>query len=212
MNSVALIILAVWASIFAREGGTQSKRSKSKSRASAALLTFAILFACGGIGFQIFSAFQHHTNDTTLARYYSDKWDNCTQKRKLAAITLVEYLEKGNWNSVTNDTYALNAVLGFFDTLGHDVLCGQMSAKAAHEHFVADIEVYYQASAEYIVDTESDTADKTTFENVKPLFDEVVKIEASKNKKAISGFRLSKADLLEYLQSEISAVNLKESK
>lgn len=215
LNSIGLILLAIWASVFARQGGNDSTKLKlpqPKSHASKILLTLAVLFALGGIGFQLFSAFQHHSNDTTLVRYYDDKWDDSTQKRKLAATTLIEYLQKGDWSSVTNDTYALNSVLGFFDKLGQAVVQGQMSGNVAHEHFAADIQVYYQASAEYIAETQSDAADTTTFENVKPLFDEVMKIEASKNKKATSAFHLSKSDLLEYLQSEISAVNLKESK
>jgi hypothetical protein len=115
-----------------------------------------------------------------------------TKKRAVAATALFEYMEKGKWTLVTNDTQGLDAVLLFFDRIGYDHLEGEISTKVAHEYFDATLRYYYQASEDYITQAQSESPDSsTTFENVKPLFNAVAELEAEKTKRTMTELRFT---------------------
>ena len=65
----------------------------------------------------------------TLIKNYDSEFENMTKKRALAAIAILEFLSKGNWSSVTNNTDGLDEVLGFFDTLGYGLEKKQFDAE-----------------------------------------------------------------------------------
>jgi hypothetical protein len=221
MSSLALLLIAIWVGVYAREGeslrnGTshrKPKRTKATSHAAVSLLIAVVVLASGSAVFQIISAFQRHATDTQLIRYYDDQFSNMTQKRKLAASALEEYMIKKKWSLVTNNTDGLDDVLNFFDALGNDVRHGAISANVAHEYFQADIAPYYQASQEYISESRTNEGDsEATFEFIKPLYDDVQRIEAKKANRTIEELRLSDSALKIYLDSEINAANLKDAK
>jgi hypothetical protein len=149
--------------------------------------------------------------DTTLAKKYDEQFENMTRKRARAAIAIQEYLSKGDWNLVTNNTDALDDVLGFFDIMGYDEQHGLINPDVLHEYFCDDIMAYYQASSNYIAKVQKSEGE-TTFANIKSLFDAVVEIEAKKEHTNVGAIGWDKADLLGYFQSETNAGNLKDSK
>jgi hypothetical protein len=154
---------------------------------------------------------QSDIKDTTLVKNYDDKFENMTKRRALAAIAIQEYLSKGKWSLVTNNTDALDDVLGFFDTMGYDQANGLLNPNALHEYFCDDIMAYYQASADYITEVQK-TEGATTFEHIKPLFNLMVETEAAKEHTNANAIYYSKKDLEDYFKSETNSVNLKEDK
>ncbi len=148
--------------------------------------------------------------DTALAKDYDTRFENMTKWRALAAITIQEYLSKGKWSLVTNNTDALDAVLGFFDLMGYDQERGLLSPDTLHEYFCDDIMSYYQASQGYIADVQKKEG-STVYEHIKPLFETVRKIEAGKTPKIkIDEVYFTKDELWKYFQSETNSVNLKD--
>jgi hypothetical protein len=222
LNGLAIILVGIWAAVFAWDkergkehpsGGKKPRPSRAKSRISTLLLTIVILLAVSSTAFQIVSAFQHHAADTQLVRYYDDQFNNMTQKRKMAALALREFMAKKRWSLVTNNIDGLDSVLSFFDSLGNEVSHGAISPETAHEYFQGDISPYYQASLEYIFETRTNEGESAaTFEFIKPLFDDVQKVEAKKSGRNVADLKLSDAALKEYLDSEINSPNLKDGK
>jgi hypothetical protein len=150
--------------------------------------------------------------DTTLAKDYDTRFENMTKRRALAAITIQEYLSKGKWSLVTNNTDALDDVLGFFDLMGYDQERGLLSPDTLHEYFCDDIMSYYQASKDYIADVQKKEG-ATVFEHIKSLFETVRKIESEKSPKInIDEVYFTKDELWKYFQSETNSVNLKTDK
>lgn len=149
--------------------------------------------------------------DTTLIKSYDDKFEHMTRKRALAAIAIEEYLSKGKWNLVTNNTDGLDEVLSVFEIMGYDEQHGLINPKTVYEYFYEDIVAYYQSSADYIVMVQkSDGA--TTYANIKPLYETMIEIEMKEEHTNLAGIQWSKADFLDYFKSETNSVNLKEDK
>ncbi len=151
-------------------------------------------------------------SDVAVAKDYDDKFEHMTKRRALAAIVVQEYLSKGKWSLVTNNTDALDDVLGFFDLMGYDQERGLLSPATLHEYFCDDIMSYYQVSKDYIADVQTKEG-ATTFEHIKPLFEVVRKIESEKTPKIkIDEVYFTKDELWKYFQSETNSVNLKVDK
>ncbi len=148
--------------------------------------------------------------DTALAKNYDDKFENMTQKRAKAAVAIQEYLSKGDWNLVTNNTDALDEVLGFFDIMGYDEQHGLVNPDVLHEYFCDDIMAYYLASAGYIAKLQKSEG-QTVYANIKPLYDIMVETEAKKEHTNTAAIRWDRADLIDYFKSETNSVNLKEN-
>ena len=149
--------------------------------------------------------------ETKLAEDYDHEFKSMTQKRAKAAVAIHEYLSKGDWNLVTNNTDALDDVLGLFDIMGYDEQHGLINPDVLHEYFCDDIMAYYLASADYIAKLQKSEG-ATTFANIKPLYDTMIEIEAKKEHTNAAAIRWDKAGLIEYFQSETNSVNLKENK
>jgi hypothetical protein len=150
-------------------------------------------------------------NASTLTKDYDAKFEGMTKKRAQAASAILEYLSKGKWSLVANNTDALDDVLGFFDTMGYDEEHGSLNADVLHEYFCDDIMAYYQASADYIAEVQQKEG-ATAFAHIKPLFDLMVKTEANKEHTKTTEISFSNDDLVKYFKSEINSVNLKEDK
>jgi hypothetical protein len=146
-----------------------------------------------------------------LVKNYDDRFENMTKRRALAAITIQEYLSKGKWSLVTNNTDALDDILGLFDTMGYDQEKGLLDPDALHEYFSGDIMAYYQVSEGYVVAVQK-AEGATTFEHIKPLFNLMVDTEAKKEHTSTNKVYYTKDDLIKYFQSETNSVNVKEDK
>lgn len=152
--------------------------------------------------FQMVAAMEHHAYDTESIKYYDEKFDKMQHARMLAATVLMEVHKSGNWNTPTNQTDSLDDVLGFFDQLGYDEQHGKISADVAWEYFYDDIADYYQGSVEYIAISQKD--DPTWFDNIKPLYNDVAKVQAAKTHRQLTELHISDEDYLDYLRSEIN--------
>jgi hypothetical protein len=147
------------------------------------------------------AAAHHHNYDPELVLRFEDKFDGMKQQRAQAATAIYEYLQKGNWDSVTN-TDDLDNVLGFFDELGFYWKNGEMSATVLHEHFYDVLEIYYQGASGYIAkDQKQESA--TDFEYVKPLFKTLAKIEAKRARQQTFDYISDTNIYLENLKSEM---------
>ena len=149
---------------------------------------------------QYMASAHHRVYDTDIARVYDERFnrERMIASRVQAATALKEYHEKGKWDLVTNSIDGLDLVLGVFDDLGYDEQHGRISADVVHQYFYEDLEGYYQGSLEYIANYQK--ADPTVFANIKPLFNDVVRVQIQKSGNVP---RLTDADYLEYLCSEI---------
>ncbi len=154
-----------------------------------------------GLILQLMAASSHNNYDTDTIKNYDQKFDKMVQERISAATALKEYYQKGNWDAVTNSTDGLDYVLGFWDNMGYDEQHGKISANVAWQYFYDDIADYYQGSFEYIAISQKD--DPTWFENIKPLFDDVTKIEGKRRNRQPAELHISGTNYLEYLRSEI---------
>lgn len=205
MNALTLIVLAIIGVIAALP------ENNRKPKVPGYLWAILALCVVGALVVQLISAKHHHDNSTDLARHYEDKFDGMPKKRNLAALVLIEYLEKGQWSVVTNETDGLDSVLGFFDRLGYDEQHGMISAKVVHQYFDGDVRVYYQASRAYIQESQLQGPDsESTFEYIKPLFENVLKVESKKTGRPVNSLYLSNDDLVNYLNAELRAVSLDE--
>jgi hypothetical protein len=209
--SFSLPLFIAWLALmpFAKKNDELNKLARAKSAKKAGWHTWnlnrLIWIACGLSLFGAFAQFmaftQHRTYDTDAIKYYDEKFNKMEQKRISAATALKEYYQKGNWDLVTNSTDRLDDVLGFWDNLGYDEQHGKISAEVAWNYFYDDIADYYQGSLEYIAISQKE--DPTWFENIKPLFDDVTKIEAQRRHRQTAELRISGTNYLEYLRSEI---------
>ncbi|HTB83070.1 MAG TPA: hypothetical protein VK742_05395 [Candidatus Sulfotelmatobacter sp.] len=132
-----------------------------------------------------------------------------TKKRTSAATAILEFMEKSDWSAVTNNTDGLDAVLGFFDTLGYGLEKKQLDADGVYEYFCDDILSYYQGCEEYIRKVHQ--SDPTEFVHFKPLY-EAMRIAAANQPPKISTNEIyfTKPELIKFFQSETNSVNLKD--
>jgi hypothetical protein len=144
-----------------------------------------------------------------LTKGYDNEFNDMTRKRALAANAIQEYLAKGNWNLVTNNTDALDAVLGFFDTLGYSLEKKQVDSDAVYEYFCDDILSYYQGSREYIEKVQ--ISDPTELVHLKPLYETMRTLAATQPPKVNrSEIYFTKPELMKFFQSETNSVDLKD--
>jgi hypothetical protein len=223
MSLLALIILGIWTAVFALPAySSPTKRNKKKTgvggsqprkrKLQIALLCVLFVLVTGSLLFQVMSAFHHYTYDTDAVKYYSDKFDSnrLVQWRITAARTLAEYRSGTNkkWDSLANGTDDLDEVLGFFDDLGYDEQHGKISAEVVYQEFYQDIFFYYQCSEEYISYCQK-TDSKEDYVSIKPMFDDIEKIESKKTGQPISALAWSDKDISDYLKSEMALTESK---
>jgi hypothetical protein len=147
------------------------------------------------------AAAHHHNYDPELVLRFEDKYDGMKQQRAQAATAIYEYLQKGNWNSVTN-TGDLDDVLGFFDELGFYWKNGELSSTVLYEHFYDDMRIYYQGANGYITKNQKQES-VADFEYVKPLFTALEKVEAKRTQRQVSDSISDTNAYLEDLKSEM---------
>jgi hypothetical protein len=215
MNTLAIILLGIIGAIAAN---AENRKKNQPFKLPGPKYLWYLLGAVVVLGavFQVVTPFQKHTRemhqrtyDTILIKEFNREFENeMTQKRKLAAVAITEYLEKGNWDTVTNDTDAVDKVLEFFERIGFDEQRGVISAEVAHEYFSSDILFYYQACSNYIADTQ--TTEPSAFEHIKPLADDILKIESKKTGKPVWDLRFSNEGMANYCDHEYNSFTLKD--
>ena len=153
----------------------------------------------------------HQQTGIALIKNYNSEYENMTKKRASAAVAILEFLSKGNWSSVTNNTDGLDDVLGFFDALGYGLEKKQLDSDTVYEYFCDGILSYYQGSRGYI--DKIHTADPTALVHLTPLYESMRTAAANQPPKVNSSeIYFTKQELIKFFQSETNSVNLKEEK
>jgi hypothetical protein len=160
------------------------------------------------IGFSIFiqTSASHHEweykNDLIL-RYQDRYEDRMISERVQAATAISDYLQKGNWDAVSDRNIdSLEDVLAFYDELGFYWKNHEVSDDVLYEHFYSDMRTYCQVGINYIhVNQKKDSP--ADWEYVEPLFDELTRMEAKRIGKDFSSCTWDTNTLQEYLNSEM---------
>jgi hypothetical protein len=147
--------------------------------------------------------------ESVTIKTFDEKWQNMTRKRASAAVAVQEYFSRGKWDGVTNDTDGLDAVLGFFDTLGYDEEQGLVSTNAVYEYFCDDVLSYYQASSNHVAEIQK--SDPTALPHLQPLYQTMRNVAADKPPKIMpQEIYFIQPELDKYFRSETNSVNLKD--
>jgi hypothetical protein len=167
-----------------------------------------------GVGLQIAASMHERTYKTELVLRYQDKFneDKMTHYRAHAAAAINKYMEKRDWNSVTNDDEldGLENVLDFFDELGFYWKSGDISGTVLHEHFYFAMRTYCQETTNYIHRAQKKES-KADWENVEPLFIELTQIEAKRIGKSATNCLRDAHTLQDNLNAEIRLEPTKET-
>jgi hypothetical protein len=106
----------------------------------------------------------------------------------------------GDPNSIKEFSDA-DAIIDFIDDIGFLVQGHQISDWVAYHFFFHWIQIYYESFEPYI--TSSRRNNPAVWEYVKPLYDDLVVIEAHKSKIAKEKVPLEKAELVRRLRAEL---------
>lgn len=163
--------------------------------------------------FQITASIHSRTYKTELVLRYQDKFneEKMTRYRAQGSMAISEYMQKHDWNSVTNEDEldGLENVLDFFDELGFYWKSGDISGEVLHEHFYFAMRTYCQETTNYIHRAQ-EKGYKANWENVEPLFNVLTKIEAAKVGKSATNCIWDEHTLQENLQAEFRLVPAKD--
>ena len=205
-NSLALILLGILGT------WSLSKRPKAWHRQVRKTIWFALVISVVfSLFFQIFASIHKRTYKNDLVLRYQDRYEEkLTDARAQAAKAITDYLQTGNWQSVTNQANldALEDVLAFYDELGFYWKNGEISSDVLYEHFYYDMRIYCQPTIGYIHANQK-TDSPADWENVEPLFNELTRIEANKTGKSIKDCTWDTNTLTQNLNSEIRRLKSK---
>jgi hypothetical protein len=196
-NSIGLLFLTAL-------GGWTVFRERKRRRHRLKITMWFVAVAFIGSSIFIQSSAQHHEweykNDLVLR--YQDRYEDQMVDSRIAAANAVSiYLIKGNWDADTNqyDIDSLENVLAFYDELGFYWKNHEVSTDVLYEHFSYDMRMFCQAGMNYI---QTKRSSPTDWEYVKPLFDELTRIEAKRAGKSIRDCEWNAALYQENLNSE----------
>jgi hypothetical protein len=197
LAALLLAILGLW---------KLPQRAKKSHRAIRKTL-WGALGGCVLIGliFQVTISLHQKIYKTDLVLRYEDTFaDKMSRERSEAASAINEYLQKRNWDTVTNEDNidSMESVLAFFDELGFYWKNGEISGTVLHEHFYSDMRTYCQETLGYIHHDQKRES-VADWEYVEPLFNELTRIEAKRIGKNITNCVWDAETLREYLKSEM---------
>jgi len=175
-NSITLVLLGILGALEVSKKASHLTFKKILWGVLAVSVVFSLVF-------QISASIHERTYKNDLILRYQDRFeDKLVTERAEAAAAINEYLQKGNWDAVTNqdDIDSMEDVLGFFDELGFYWKHGEISSDVLYEHFYNDMRTYCQATMGYIHDDQRRES-KADWECVEPLFNELTRIEAKRN-------------------------------
>lgn len=197
-NSITLILLGV---LGALEVSKKASHLACKKVLWGALAISVVL----SLIFQFSAAFHEQTYKNDLVLRYQDRFeDKLASERSEAAAAITEYLQKGNWDAVTNQDGidSMEDVLGFFDELGFYWKHGEISSDVLYEHFYNDMRTYCQATMGYIHENQK-AESKADWEYAEPLFNELTRIEAKRNGMNVTNCIWDMKTLRDNLKSEM---------
>jgi hypothetical protein len=154
---------------------------------------------------QIRASLHHQEYNNDLVLRYEDRYeDKMTSQRAEAASAILDYLQEGKWDAVTNQENldSLEDVLAFFDEIGFYWKHGEISSDVLYEHFYFDMRMYCQESISYIHENQKIDS-PADWENVEPLFNELTRIESKRMNQSIQDCTWPTPSLKQNLESEI---------
>jgi hypothetical protein len=162
--------------------------------------------ACIALGIFIQTSASHHEweykNDLVL-RYQDRYEDRMISDRIKAATAISIYLQKKNWDAVSDeDADSLESVLAFYDELGFYWKNHEVSEDVLYQHFYSDMRTYCQVGIDYIHANQKKDS-PADWEYVEPLFDQLTKMEAKRIGKDVSSCIWDTKTLQENLDSEM---------
>jgi hypothetical protein len=174
------------------------------------LKILAIPCALCGLYFQVSTTVHLQTYKSDLVLRYQDRYDDkLVNERGQSALAILEFLNKGSWQAVTNQDNldAMEDMLGFYDELGFYWKHGEISSEVLYEHFYYDMRVHCQSTLGYIHNDQK-TDSPTDWENVEPLLAELTSIESKRTGKSLKDCVWSDKVLRENLVSEVRHAKL----
>jgi hypothetical protein len=150
------------------------------------------------------------TDKANEIQIINDEFEKMTVKRQKAGIVCLEYLSKGDWNLVTNNTDGLDDVLNFFDGVGYSLENQKVSSNDVYEYFSDDIIAYYQTCKDRIHAIH--TNDDTELPYITHLYETMRIVTASQPPaETVTDVYYEKPELIKIFQSETNAVTLKDN-
>jgi len=204
---IATVLSSITVALFAVLGALKtSKREKASHRLiRKTIWPVLVVSICLGWVFQFISLLHKNTYRSDLVLRFQDTFaEKLVRERAEAATAINEYLQKRNWNAVTNENNidSLETVLSFFDELGFYWKHGEISATVLHEHFYSDMRTYCQEAIGYM-NKERKKESVTDWEYVEPLFNELTRVEAKRVGKNVTNCVWKTETLQQYLKSEM---------
>ena len=147
---------------------------------------------------QTYLEYQRREHDPTWALKYQDVFNSrdFRKKRSRAAKAIIQQLE----NPKDEFSDEVDPILDFFEDLGFYCKGGQISPEVIHHHFYEWIRPYLQATDSYIHEEQKE--EPTAWEHLAYLQDVVDELESSKLHKRQEQLRLSRSDLMDFMESE----------
>jgi len=204
VNMLLVAILAVSATIYASPD--PSLTPSPNSTAPHPWFPF-VLIACL-IGYAITTWFSiwkdayRRKYDPTLALKYTDIFfkDNKEEKHRATEVLIRFHQGTKKWKDIENSS-EIEPVLDVLDDIGFLLQGYQISDWVVYQYFSFWIQLYYEASREYIEMVRNDNT--TIYEHIPPLYEDMMKIEAHNTKKPESELTFGEG-LLEALRRENS--------
>jgi hypothetical protein len=198
-NSIGLLLLT------ALSGWAVFKERKEPYHATKIIIWFsAVAFIALGIFVQSSAAHHEWEYKNDLVLRYQDRYEErMINDRAQAAIAISEYLQKKNWDAVSDeDIDSLENVLAFYDELGFYWKNHEVSEDVLYQHFYSDMRTYCQIGIDYIHANQKKDS-PADWEYVEPLFNQLTKMEAKRIGKDVSSCVWDAKTLQEYLNSEM---------
>ena len=140
--------------------------------------------------------------DPAMIFHFEKEFEDMAESRGRAAAVLLLYSKTGDWKLVPNAD-ELEPVLDFFDNLGFYLYGNQISERVLHQSFCHWILLYYQDGCSYIKHRqEGPEGEKSTWEHVGNLMEEIAEIEAAKQGCEREALKLGPKKYREYLLQE----------
>ena len=151
-------------------------------------------------------AWYKRTYDPALVLQFEKEFfgEDMRLQRSKAAAALLVYSQTRDWSKVGNAD-EIEPVVDFLDNLGFYLYGNQTSERVLHQSFCHWILLYHQDGCDYITLRQTvPEGEKSTWEHVTYLVNEVSEIEAAKQGCRVEALRLSPQKYKKYLLEELA--------
>jgi len=166
------------------------------------IVAFLLIIAVIAAGSSAYKAHLKRVYDPTLVVQFEKEFEEMKGQRGKAAAVLLLYSKLGDWGK-TPSADEIEPIFDFFDNLGFYLYGSQVGERVLHQSFFHWICLYYQEGCTYIrLRREGVEGEKSTWEHVEYLVEEVFEIEATKQGCSPQSLKLSPEKYKKYLLEE----------